>query len=721
MSRLDLQAVESSREYEAILEGHDDWVTCLAVSEAGIASGCTDGTVIIHTPKGEISSIFNVEDGLAVFAVVWAPDMHTLCSGHADGSITLWSTAEEDASRTLRGHSDVVRALAFDEKGKTLASASQDGTVRLWNRSTGQCNTTFDVGTSVLSIAWTPKGEQLIAGTDGGRILLLEPSSSVMNEVATVDGDALCLCWHTKGKHLAIGDSSGQLTIITKNGEEKFRVKAHSDWVTGIGWNRVKQKIVTCGFGDDPTIKVWDERLTIVGSFEGHSAGINAVAWSADGTMLCSASCDTTIRLWKPSTIITEELRQSRKENRHDDSCRCCQWSPDGAAIASGSDDKTLRIWSSDDSTQRLHCFREHGDWVTDLAWSPDSKMIASACGDGIVRVWSLATNKVVHEFRGHSDWVEAVDWSSDGRFVASGAFEHDPTVRIWDIEAGTMAHCCTGHEDRIQSVHIHPDCTFVASGSSDGTVRVFDLSNGKEALCLQTSATNQVRAVQYSHDGMFLASCGNDCLARVWDSTSGELFFTIDVHRKWVYDLAWLHDDSGIITSSEDSSVRVSLLEDFPSDGSGSQKYIAGFQLDSPVFGLSFDSHLGLACSCATGRLVQLNWTQPKKGRRSTLTWAKSFRRTMKVTMGPGFKRGSDTSLLSGASQAPGIDDLTEEDESELDESDVSIVPVGGDDKHVHLVDRTEAEGRILLKHQLIDCTDEAHTAKKSSVCTLV
>ena len=59
------------------------------------------------------------------------------------------------------------------------------------------------------------------------------------------------------------------------------------------------------------------------------------------------------------------------------------------------------------------------------------------------------------------------------------------------------------------------------------------------------------------------------------------------------VWFAVWLEDDSGIITSSEDSSVRVSMLEDFPSDGSGSQKYIAGFQLDSPVFGLSFDSDL--------------------------------------------------------------------------------------------------------------------------------
>jgi COMPASS component SWD3 len=55
--------------------------------------------------------------------------------------------------------------------------------------------------------------------------------------------------------------------------------------------------------GADRSVKVWD---TLTGkllfNFEGHLAGVSAIAWNPDN-ILASGSDDKTIRLWNVSTV----------------------------------------------------------------------------------------------------------------------------------------------------------------------------------------------------------------------------------------------------------------------------------------------------------------------------------------------------------------------------------------------------------------------------------
>jgi WD40 repeat protein len=71
---------------------------------------------------------------------------------------------------TLKGHTEVVRSVAYSPDGKTLASLSP-GAVKLWDVQTGKERAALPTK-SAICVAFSPDGRTLASGSGDGTIRL---------------------------------------------------------------------------------------------------------------------------------------------------------------------------------------------------------------------------------------------------------------------------------------------------------------------------------------------------------------------------------------------------------------------------------------------------------------------------------------------------------------------------------------------------------------------
>ena len=134
----------------------------------------------------------------------------------------------------------------------------------------------------------------------------------------------------------------------------------------------------------------------------------------------------------------------------------------------------------------------------------------------------------LLRTLKGHSSSVNAVAVTADGKQAISGS--NDKTLKVWDLTTGKELFTLQGHSSSVNAVAVTADGKRAISGSNDNTLKVWDLTTGKELFTLQ-GHSRSVKSVAVTADGKRAISVSNDKTLKVWDLKSGKELFTFKGH----------------------------------------------------------------------------------------------------------------------------------------------------------------------------------------------
>ncbi|GAA3812961.1 hypothetical protein GCM10022403_053270 [Streptomyces coacervatus] len=346
-------------------------------------------------------------------------------SGKGDGSSSHGSSAVAEGSRPVPGKTldGAGTQVEFSPDGKTLATG--DGkTVRLWQGGMTQPATVL---THQILGEFSPDGKTLATQTDQLKVRL--------RNIAT-------------GKTIGLGS---EVDVSTAFSPDSRTIATAS-------------MVVTQQPHSVP-VRVWDVATgKLRATLNGHTDGIEAMAFTPDGTLI-TASTDDTVRLWNVTTGKTIRTIGEDKEAY----VYYMTASPDGKAIATwdGGDDAPLRLWNT-----------ATGKVITTLngsggAFSPDSKLFAFTDSTGL-QLWDIGTDKSAKSLGGAGSPIR---FAPKGNILAANALSSNSTVQLWDTATRKVTASLPGGADALASVAFSEDGQALAAADKKGTVRVWDVA----------------------------------------------------------------------------------------------------------------------------------------------------------------------------------------------------------------------------------------------------
>jgi WD40 repeat protein/serine/threonine protein kinase len=433
-----------------------------------LAVAGTNGMVfIVNTSTGEQEAA--LRNTRAARSVDMLPDASELVVGYADGSVVLWSPAD-NRSRTLVRHGDVVNVVRFLAGGRSVASASYDESVwvtpvdetaprvriparslmamecdasrsrlvvstaseiKVWDAESGRELQTLVSSGSRSAVAFSPDGSQVVGAGADGRVLVWDVATGARQGEIPSDGQGIwTAAISPDGRLLAFAGESGVVQVWDRAAQALVAKIQNGGDVMAVIFSP-DGSLIAAGNGEQRSVSLWsaEDAVRLGSHTPDDPAPVVAADLSADGGRLVVAKASGVVELWDAASGQFREVLSHQPEK-----VSVARMSPEGSQVAVGGEDGLVCLLGVGSGKpcaplghQRLT--------VMDLQFDAAGKRLASSSGDLSTCLWDVASKSLIRNLRGHEFQVNGLRFSPDGRTLLSTA--HDGRILEWDTESG--------------------------------------------------------------------------------------------------------------------------------------------------------------------------------------------------------------------------------------------------------------------------------------------
>jgi mono/diheme cytochrome c family protein len=207
------------------------------------------------------------------------------------------------------------------------------------------------------------------------------------------------------------------------------------------------------------------------------------------------------------------------------------RWIAEGAPFDGGAADRPLVEMAREAMLRPAPEHYPHALPITALAFSPNGEQLAVS-GYYEVTIWNVADGRLLRRIGGLPERTVALAWHAKRNLiaVAGGSPAQWGTVALIHPVGKSPPRILCDLPESALSVAFNPEGTQLAAGCGDRTIRLFDVSSGKQTRLVRHHA-DWVQTVAYSRDGNQIVSASRDRTARIMDAAKGELEVTYNGH----------------------------------------------------------------------------------------------------------------------------------------------------------------------------------------------